>query len=190
MKKVLVPVAHSTEELEAVTIIDVLRRADIDVCVASVMPDEKTVRCAHQTFIEADADINDVIEQPWDMIVLPGGMPGAKYLQECAPLVARLKQQKHNTNWIAAICASPAVVLAHHGLLAGHKACCYPGFDDELAADGELTQNGVEVASAGMLITARGPANALEFALTIVRELLGEERAQQVASGLLASDVI
>lgn len=188
MKKVLLPIAHSSEELEAVTIIDVLRRADIEVCIASVMPNEKSVRCAHQTLIEADAAIADVVNQPWDMIVLPGGMPGANHLQECAPLIQRLKQQKQDNAWLAAICASPAVVLAHHGLLGGNNACCYPGFDEQLEQDAQLTHNNVELAAAAKLITARGPANALEFSLTIVRQLVGDERAKQVAAGLLAAE--
>lgn len=189
MKQVLLPIAHSTEELEAITIADVLRRANIEVCIASVEAGEKMVRCAHQTFIEADELIDNVVDKHWDMIVLPGGMPGAKRLQENASLTKLLKKQHQDSGWIAAICASAAVVLAHHGLLSGNKACCYPGFEEELQKDGELSHNPVEVVSFAKLITARGPAFAMQFALTIIRELLGEEKANQVALGLLAQEL-
>lgn len=185
MQQVLLPIADDSEELEAVSIIDVLRRAGIDVCIASVMADRKTICCAHQTSLEADALIEDVLDKDWDMIVLPGGMPGAKHLQECRPLIERLKQQRHDGGWVAAICASPAVVLAHHGLLAGNKACCYPGFEEALGEDAQVTQNAVEVVEAAKLITAQGPGAAIEFGLNIVKVLLSKQQASQVAQGLL-----
>lgn len=188
MKQVLLPIAHATEELEVISIADILRRANMDVCIASVEADEKMIHCAHQSFIEADELIDNVVDKHWDMIVLPGGSPGVKHLQDHVVLTELLKKHHQNSGWIGGIGAAPAVVLAHHGLLSGNKACCYPGYEDELQKDGELSHNPVEVVGFAKLITARGPAFAMQFALTIIGELLGKEKADQVALGLLSQE--
>ena len=119
-KKVLVPIANGSEEIEAVCIIDTLRRAGLEVTVASVA--DVQIEASRGVKIVADASIGDCAGQTYDAIVLPGGMPGAEHLRDSAPLVEMLKKQKDAGRLYAAICASPAVVFQHHGLLEGVRA--------------------------------------------------------------------
>eukprot|EP00919_Chromeraceae_sp_WS-2016_P013662 GHVR01032186.1.p1 GENE.GHVR01032186.1~~GHVR01032186.1.p1 ORF type:complete len:146 (+),score=32.50 GHVR01032186.1:63-500(+) len=120
-KKVLVPVAEGVEEVETVTIIDVLRRAGADVTIASTTG-HLQVKCAHKLNIVADKLISDCKDTHFDLIAVPGGMPGAEHLRDCKVLTAMLKAQKDANRWYAAICASPAVVFETHGLLEGCTA--------------------------------------------------------------------
>jgi 4-methyl-5(b-hydroxyethyl)-thiazole monophosphate biosynthesis len=130
-KTVLVPVADGTEELEAVAIIDVLRRAGATVTVASVTG-TRQITASRGVVIVADALIEACIEKDYDLVVLPGGIPGAEHLRDAEALIDILKRQREKRRLYGAICASPAVVLEHHGLLAGHQATCHPGFVDQL----------------------------------------------------------
>ena len=116
-KKVLVPIADGTEEIEAVTLIDVLRRAGVQVTVASVSALQVTA--SRGVKLVADKLIADCKNEPYDLIVLPGGMPGAEHLRDCTALIALLKAQQQGGKLYGAICASPAVALAPHGLLDG-----------------------------------------------------------------------
>ena len=115
-KRVLVPIANGTEEIEAACIIDTLRRAGAEVTVASV--DGLQITASRGMKMVADARISDCVNQTYDCIALPGGMPGAEHLRDSAPLIEKLKQQKQAGRLYGAICASPAVVLQPHGLLA------------------------------------------------------------------------
>jgi 4-methyl-5(b-hydroxyethyl)-thiazole monophosphate biosynthesis len=179
-KTVLVPLADGTEEIEAMTMIDVLRRADAQVTVAGVPTLEITA--AHGVKFTADKLISECIDEAYDMIALPGGMPGAENLRDSKPLTDLLVNQRESGRWYAAICASPAVVLGSHGLLTGRSATCYPGFAGGL---GGATESDERVVVDGPCITSKGPGSAMAFALTLVSILFGEAKTDEVAAGLL-----
>ncbi len=181
-KKVLVPIADGTEEIEAVCIIDTLRRAGAEVTVASVGI-LQVVASRHVQFV-ADALIADCVDETYDCIALPGGMPGAEHLRDCEPLIAKLKAQKAAGRLYAAICASPAVVLHHHGLLEGVKATCYPSLRDQL--DPAYASNERVVADKNC-VTSQGPATAIQFALKLVELLFSPDKAKEVAKAMLIS---
>lgn len=186
MTKVLVPIADDTEEMEAVTVIDVLRRAQVEVCVASVMPQRKEITASRGVRIVADVLLSDCTAQTWDMIALPGGMPGASHLHDSAPLVQLLREQIASGRWVAAICASPAVVLGRHHLIPHATATCYPAFQQELSEQiKSLNQERVVVD--GKLITSQGPGTAVEFALQLVEALCGKQKAEEVANEMVVA---
>ena len=179
-KKVLVPIADGTEELEAVTLIDVLRRADISVTVASVA--EQQITASRGVKIVADCLITDCVDETFDLVVLPGGIPGAENLRDSRPLEQILKRQADEKRMIGAICASPAVVLASHGLVKNKRATCYPSFVDQLSG-AENVQEAVVVD--GLCVTSQGPGTALPFALKLVELLAGEKVSKDVAAAML-----
>ena len=179
-KKVLVPIAEGTEEIEAVCIIDVLRRAGAEVVVASV--GEKEVTCSRGVKIVADKRLAACKAETFDLIALPGGMPGAEHLRDCDPLTALLREQHARGDLVAAICAAPAVVLSHHGLLGGRQATGHPSFTEQLT-DGEPTAARVVVD--GKCVTSQGPGTALEFALTLVAQLYDDAKARAVAAPMI-----
>jgi 4-methyl-5(b-hydroxyethyl)-thiazole monophosphate biosynthesis len=118
----------------------------------------------------------------YDAIALPGGIPGAEHLRDSTPLVEMVKKQQQEGRLYAAICASPAVVFQHHGLLAGRKATCHPAFVKYLENQ-EVVENRVVVD--GMCVTSRGPGTAIEFALQLITLLFDEEQAKKVAGPML-----
>ena len=179
-KKVLVPIADGTEEIEAVCIIDVLRRAGASVTVASV--DELQVTASRGVKLVADKLITDCVDETYELVVLPGGMPGAEHLRDSKELETILRNQKQGERLYGAICASPAVVLQHHGLLDQRRATCHPNFVGELK-NTDLVES--RVAVDGTCVTSRGPGTALEFALKLVEMLYGEEKAQEVAAPMV-----
>ena len=181
MKTVLIPIADGTEELETVTIIDVLRRAGAKVTVASV--GSINVKCAHQTTIIADCLIADCKQKDFDLIVLPGGLPGADNLRDSKILFELLKNQKSENKFYAAICASPDVVFQTHGFLKGKKATCYPGF----GVDFDNLSN-ERVVVDGNCITSQGPGTALEFALVLVELLIGKEIKKSLSDAMCVSN--
>ena len=181
-KKALVPIANGTEEIEAVCIIDVLRRAGTSVTVASV--EELQVTASRGVKLVADQLIDDCVDETYDLIALPGGMPGAEHLRDSKDLEEMLKRQRQEGRLYAAICASPVVVLQHHGLLKGCRATCHPDFVDQLEnADAAETRVVVD----GPCITSRGPGTAIEFALKLVTVLYGERKAEEVGRRMLAA---
>ena len=181
-KKVLVPIADGMEEIEAVCIIDVLRRAGAFVTVASV--DKLQVIAAQGVKLVADKLISDCTESVYDLIALPGGMPGAERLRDSKELELMLKRQQREGRLYAAICASPAVVLQHHGLLGKRKATCYPSFAKQLDNTDAVTSR---VVVDDKCITSQGPGTALEFAITLVELLYGKQKAQEVSGPMLIS---
>ncbi len=181
MAKVLIPVADSVEDIETVTIIDVLRRAGFEVSVASIY-EHKQITAARGTKIEADCLLSACLTEEWDLIALPGGMPGAEHLSNHAPLIERLKEQAAAGKYYAALCASPAVVLARHGLLRGKQATCYPSMQNKLPDTSRAAETTVIDCNC---ITSQGPATAMEFALALVAALSGNELRQQLAKALL-----
>ncbi|MDR3415576.1 MAG: DJ-1/PfpI family protein [Nevskia sp.] len=177
---VLVPVAHGSESLEAVTIVNVLRRAELEVTVASV-ESELLVNGTRGLRLQADKRLLDTLGHKYDLIVLPGGERGAEALHRNAPLIEMLHQQNEGQRWFAAICAAPALTLAPHHLLDGRKATCYPAFKRKL-------QNFVDqpVVVDGHCVTSQGPATAMPFALKLVEILAGAAKSKEVATALLA----
>lgn len=177
--RALIPIADGSEDIETVALIDVLRRAQFDVTVASVMP-HKQITAARGTRIEADTLLTDCLHLTYDVIALPGGLPGANHLRDCTPLIEKLQQQKADGRHFAAICASPAVVFAHHGLDEGHKTTAHPGFTQHLR---DFKNERVVIDQ--HCITSQGPGTAIEFALAIITELAGKALAEKVAAPMV-----
>lgn len=180
-KTALVPIADGSEDIETVCIIDVLRRAGVEVTVASVMPEgRRSVIAARKTRIEADTHIDTCANNTYDLIALPGGIPGAEHLRDSAVLIGMLKTQKDSGRWYAAICASPAVVFAPHGLERDINTTAHPAFT------GQLTQfRNNRVVQDKNCITSQGPGTALEFSLALVAVLLGQDKRDEVAAPMV-----
>ncbi len=179
MKKVIVFLAEGFEEIEAISIIDTLRRAEISVTSVSISKD-KVVKGAHDIAIEADKLFDDIDFSNYDMIALPGGMPGAKNLNEHEGLKEQLKKFAEE-KLIGAICAAP-MILGGMGLLKGKRVTCYPGFEPELIK-AIVTHEPVTID--GNIITGRGPAFALQFSLQLIEILAGKAARDEVANALL-----
>ena len=181
MAKVLVPLAPGFEDLEATTIIDLLRRAGIEVVTAGLQPG--LVQGARGLRVQPDAELDAVLDQDFDMIALPGGMPGAEHLKNDARIQALLKRLAGAGKYTAAICAAP-IALAAVGLLDGKKATSYPGFVDKLHLPG-TTYLADAVVVDGRVVTSRGPGTAMDFALELIRLLAGAAVRNQVEAGLV-----
>ena len=178
-KKVLVPVAQGIEEMEAITIIDVLRRANANVIVASV--DKINIKASKGIEFKADRLVKDCMDEEFDLIALPGGIPGAQNLRDSKELEILLKKQAQLKKYYGAVCASPAVVLHHHGLVTPGKVTCHPGFV-EMIDNGNIDESNVVVA--GNCITSRGAGTACDFALSLVELLYSKEKKKEVMQGL------
>ncbi len=180
MSKVYIFIAEGFEEIEALTVVDLLRRAEIDITMVSIM-DSKKVTGAHGISIEAGALYNDVNFSHAEMLVLPGGMPGTKYLGEHEGLVTMLKSFNDKNKLIAAICAAPSV-LGVNGILKGKKATSYPGFEDKLV-DAVISTDPVVVDQ--NIITSRGLGTAIFFALKIIEKLKDEDTSKAIAESII-----
>ncbi len=178
MASVLVPLAQGCEELEAITIIDLLRRAGIDVTSAGL--DEKHVTASRGVVLIPDTDLDSALKENYDMIVLPGGLPGADHLDNDSRLRERIINMVEKGKYVAAICAAPKV-LASAGLLKDKKVTCYPGVLNALGIKSEETA----VVTDGNIITSRGPGTAMDFALTLIEKLAGKEKRDEVETGLV-----
>lgn len=176
MEKVAVFLAEGFEEIEGLMVVDLLRRAQIAVDMVS-MSENKQVTGSHQITVTADTTIRQIHFESYDVLVLPGGMPGTNRLKECAVLCDALTAAYKNGRRIAAICAAPTV-FGKLGLLKDKKACCYPGMEDELYAK-EVTYQPVTVD--GNVTTSRGLGTALVFALSLIEQLKGKEAADALA---------
>ena len=181
-KVVLIVLAEGFEEIEAVTPMDVLRRAGLDVIIAGV--GGKAIKGAHGITVNADVKLEDYKEVP-DAVYLPGGLPGAVNLGKSAAVRSLLRKMNEQKKTIAAICAAPAAVLAPAGLVKGKRATCYPGFEKELGA-GEATFTADRVVQDGHVFTSRGPGTAMEFSIELARQLAGESKAAELKQGMLA----
>jgi protein deglycase len=179
-KTVLVPIADGTEEIEAVAIIDVLRRAEIDVTVASVT--NLQITASRGVKLVADCLITECIDKAFDLIALPGGMPGAEHLRDSKDLINLLKKQQETDQPYAAICAAPVVALQPHGLLKNKNATAHPGRKKDLH---NVTMAEQRVVVDGNVITSQGPGTAIQFALKLVEILLGKEKAYAVAGPMV-----
>lgn len=178
-KKILVPIADGTEMIEALSIVDVFRRAGAHVDLASV--GEKVTTSSHNVRIEADKLIDECIDEEYDLVAIPGGIPGAENLRNCDTLIKILHKQNSANKLYGAICASPAVVLEHHGLLEGKKATCHPLFVADLSSD---ECSGMGVVLDQNCVTSRGAGTAIDFSLELLGLVMGEEKKKEVAKGL------
>ena len=181
MARVLIPLAQGCEELEAVTVIDLLRRADIEVVTAGL--DEGPVTCSRGVVLLPDTRLDEVLEEDFDMLVLPGGLPGADHLENDRRIIALLQQMAEKGRYTAAICAAPKV-LARAGLLDDRQATSYPGVLDALELP-RTTRQDQPVVVDGRVITSRGPGTAMDFALELISQLAGREKRESVESALV-----
>jgi len=179
-KNVLITIADGIEEIEAVCLIDTLRRAGAQVTVASV--GKLDITASRGVKLTADKLIEDCVGENYDLIVLPGGLPGAEHLRDDSLLIEMLVKQKAAGKLYSAICASPAVVLGTHRLLDDKKATCHPALSDKLICKEKVPGRVVVDRNC---VTSQGPGTALELAIELVRQLFGSERAKQVAAPML-----
>ncbi|MFT7053466.1 MAG: 4-methyl-5(b-hydroxyethyl)-thiazole monophosphate biosynthesis [Psychromonas sp.] len=179
MKKVAVILADGFEEVEAITSVDFLRRAGIEVILTSIA--ELKVTGSHDIVILADITL-DALQDDLDGIILPGGMPGAANLAQSKALITFIGKMSKSNKLLAAICAAPALVLGGSGLLEGRQFTCYPGFENEISGANFSTGS---VVLDGNILTSRGPGTAAEFAIAIIEYLLGIEAANAVKKSTL-----
>ena len=182
MASVLVPLAQGCEELEAVTVVDLLRRAGIGVVTAGL--DDQPVRASRGVVLIPDATLDEALKQQYDMVILPGGLPGADYLNEDDRIRSLLTDMAQNNRYTAAICAAPKV-LASVGLLGGRQATSFPGVLDEFPAIDYRTEAVVEDEK---VVTSRGPGTAMDFALVLIEKLVGADKRHEVEVGLQRPD--
>ncbi|KAL4445512.1 hypothetical protein ABPG74_004586 [Tetrahymena malaccensis] len=184
-KKILVPLAPCFEEIEAVTVIDLFRRIGANIIVASILNKSEglVVKGANGISIICDKNLEEVIDEDFDMIVCPGGMPGAQYLSDCQILIQKLKKQKEQDKYYAAICAAPFVIFEKHGFLNSQVAgTCHPGFADKLS---NKSQANLDVVVSGKCITSKSAGTAMDFGLQLLKLLYPEQQVQDVLKKLV-----
>lgn len=179
MHKVLVLLAQGCEEIEAVTVIDILRRAGIEAVSAGL--DDLPVLASRGVMLQPDTTLDIALHQDFDMIVLPGGQPGTDNLKADKRLAALLQQMARQGKYVAAICAAPSV-LAAAGLLDGRKATCYPTCLDDYP---KVNLQTAAVVEDDKIITSRSPGTAMDFALTLVERLTGRAKRLEVEAALV-----
>lgn len=172
--------AEGYEEIEALTVVDLCRRAGVEILMISVTGKD-SVTGSHGISVKMDALLGDVDFGQLDMIILPGGMPGTKNLEGCGRLMEELDRFHAAGKWIAAICAAPSV-FGHRGYLKGRKAVCYPSFEGELAGAQVLSEKAV---ADGNVITGRGMGCAIPFGLIIVEKLISRAAADALAESIV-----
>lgn len=181
MKKSFIFLADGFEELEALSPIDIMRRAGMELVTVSIH-DRLTVTGAHGVPVTADAMIDEIDCTDAEWLIYPGGLPGAQYLHESDKVNTLLLRQYNAGGKVAAICASPALVFAPAGIIDSRKATCYPGMEEHC---GKSIMKDSYVVVDGNVVTGQGPAAAIEFGLKIVEITLGKEAADSVAAGML-----
>ena len=181
MARVLVPLAAGCEELEAVTVIDLLRRAQITVVTAGLAPGP--VKASRGTILVPDMSLDEALEQDYDMVVLPGGQPDATNLEKDARVLELLRTMAAAGRYTAAICAAPKV-LAVAGVLDGKRATGYPGALDPVAFPTVRLESQAMVRD-GQVLTSRGPGTAMDFALALIEVLAGRATRDKVEAGLV-----
>ena len=177
MSKVVVLLAEGFEEIEALTPVDLLRRAGIEVVTASITAD-RLVMGSHMIPVMADTVI-DSLDGPADVLFLPGGLKGTNNLKESADVAVVINEYLNAGKYLTAICAAPTV-YGQMGLLKGKKATCYPGNEDKLIG-AEWTGEDVNVAVDGQFITSRGMGTSIDFALKLIEILISKEKADELA---------
>ena|SRR5947208_1286109 len=184
MKRVVVPLAHGFEEIETVTVVDILRRAGISVTIAGVEEGAPPAAAEGRTGIKLvpDVPLDEVRAADFDMIVLPGGLKGAQTLAKDLRVARLLPLFQQGERYIAAICAAPTV-LAVHGMIAGRKLTSHPSVKEQLTG---AIYDEARVVIDGRLVTSRGPGTAMEFAMALVEILMGRQKVEEITRGVLA----
>ena len=180
MSKVYIFFADGLEEIEGLTVVDMMRRAGIDISIVS-MNVTLTVTGSHKITIGADVLLEDIDADEADMFVLPGGLPGTNHLADSMLLADILKKAYSAGKYVAAICAAPSV-LGGLGILHGKKATCYPGFEDKLTGAVCQTDN---VVADGKVITSRGMGTAIEFSARLIAALKGEKAGEDLMASIM-----
>lgn len=180
MNKAGIFLADGFEEIEGLTVVDILRRAQIDIRMISINSTKK-VTGAHGIVLEADEVLEEADIDSLELLVLPGGMPGTMHLGACDRLKEALKKADEQKRGIAAICAAPSV-LGDLGMLAGKKAVCYPGFESRLAGAEVVYE---PVVTDGHITTSRGMGTAIDFALELAARLQGRESADRIGKSII-----
>lgn len=180
--KVAVYFGTGYEEIEALSVVDILRRGKVEVTMVGV--NGKTVVSSRGISINMDKTIDEVDHTKVDMIVLPGGVPGINHLEENSILIEQLRCFKEQNKWIAAICAAPSI-LGKHGLLKGETATCYPGYENELIGC-QYSEEGVVLSN--HVITGKGAGYSISFAFKLLEIIKGEIVAGEVKKGMLIAD--
>src|SRR5438128_214818 len=184
MKRVIVPLAHGFEEIEAVTVVDILRRAGISVTLAGVERGAPPAVIEGRTGIKLvpDMALDAINAADFDMVVLPGGLEGAQTLQKDVRVARLLRSLLESDRYIAAICAAP-MVLAANGMIGGRKLTSHPSVRGQLTG---LVYDEGRVVIDGKLVTSRGPGTAMEFAMALVEILMGRQKVEEINQGVLA----
>ncbi len=183
MVSVLIPLAQGCEELEAVTIIDLLRRAQFDVTTAGLESQPLAIKASRGTTLLPDTSLDEALKTNYDMLVLPGGLPGADHLNDDPRIIRLIQQMAADGKYTCAVCAAPRA-LANAGVLQDKRATSYPGTLDQMKIPG-MTYTGEAVTIDGKIITGRGPGVAIDFALALIEALADNKLKQQVEAPLL-----
>lgn len=180
MAKICVFLAEGFEECEALLVVDLCRRAGLDLKMVSISENNQ-VTSSHGVTVVADLLLSQVNFDEVDMIVLPGGMPGTKNLEVCQPLMEQVESFYHGGKYVSAICAAPSI-LGHRGFLKGREAVSYPTFESHLEGATVLKET---VAVSGHVTTSRGLGTAIDFGLAIIERFLGKEEAEKIAAAIV-----
>jgi 4-methyl-5(b-hydroxyethyl)-thiazole monophosphate biosynthesis len=181
LSKVLVFLAPGFEEIETSTIVDILRRADVEVTIAGLIEDP--IIGAHEMKIIPDDSIDNIDVTDFDAVICPGGSPGYINLRKNKKVITIIQKAFNSNKLVAAICASPAV-LSDAGILRGKACTIYPGMEDELKKGGGIYKNKIVVVD-GNIVTSKGPATAFQFSIKIVEKLIGKEIADYIGEKIL-----
>lgn len=180
MKKTAIFLAEGFEEIEALTVVDICRRCGLEIDMVSITADS-AVKSSHGVSVLADKTFSEVDFSEYEMLVLPGGMPGTKNLEAHEGLMAQVDAFYAEGKYIAAICAAPSI-FGHRGILKGRRACCYPSFESHLEG-ADVTSGPVEISD--HVITSRGMGTAIEFGLAIAGVFCGSRKAQETAAAIV-----
>ena len=180
MNKIAVFLAEGFEEIEALTVADLCRRAGMKVIMAAV-GNTRMVEGSHGICVKADGLFEDVDFDSLDMLVLPGGMPGTRNLEAHEGLMEQVDRFYNEGKFVAAICAAPSI-LGHRGIVKGRRACCYPGYEEHM--DGAEVVYEPAVID-GNVITGRGMGCAVSFALAIISHFCGQDKAAELAEAIV-----
>lgn len=180
MAKTALFLADGYEEIEALAVVDIFRRAGITLDMVSIS-DELLTNGSHGIQVMADILLKEVTFDEYDMLILPGGLKGMQNLEACTPLMMQIDKFYENDKYIAAICASPSI-FGRRGILEGRQATAYPGFEGELKGATVVDAGAVRT---GHVITGRSMGSAIEFALLLVETLLGKEKAEEIAKQIV-----
>lgn len=180
MKKIVVMLSKGFEEIEALTVVDVLRRVGVD-CKTCSISEEKMVKGTHNIYVKADILLKDFKEYDFSGIVLPGGMPGATNLRDNKQVIEIIKQFNKENKLIAAICAAP-IILKEADIIENKNITSYPGFEEELKGANYKEDRVVQHDN---IITSRGPSTALDFAFKILENIIDRKELQELKEAML-----